>query len=196
MSNILGQAPRLSKGLISATVGLKDDPEQLQISAEIQPGSSGGPLFDKHGMTIGVIQKTLNPIHVMFRTGGGLPQNVNFAMKSHIATQFLAQYKLDASIYAHRVSLPFDKAKDSIVQIRAGIIPPGHENIQKMIAFLVYVSMWDIWYRFKVFHIEFYDFETGKLLLKAGQYGDLIFTSEKKVIDATFEQIREKFLNE
>ena len=85
MSNILGQAPRLSKGLISATVGLKDDPEQLQISAEIQPGSSGGPLFDEDGMTIGVIQKTLNPIHVMFRTGGALPQNVNFAMKSHIA---------------------------------------------------------------------------------------------------------------
>jgi serine protease Do len=197
MSNILGQAPRLSKGLISATVGLKDDPEQLQISAEIQPGSSGGPLFDKNGMTIGVIQKTLNPIHVLFQTGGAaLPQNVNFAMKSHIATQFLEQYKLGASIYAQSISLPFDKAKDSVVQIRAGIIPADSENSQKMIALLGYFSICDRWCRFRVFHIEFRDFETGKLLLKAVHNRDFTYTPEEKVIDAIFKQIREKFFNE
>ena len=45
-----------------------------------------------------------------------------------------------------------------------------------------------------MFHIEFYDYETGDLILKAGQYGDHIFSTEQKVIDATFEQIKQEFM--
>ena len=43
LSDILGSSPRLTKGLVSAAVGLNDDPGHLQVSVEIQPGSSGGP---------------------------------------------------------------------------------------------------------------------------------------------------------
>lgn len=37
LSDILGNALRLNKGMVSSVVGLKDNPEQLQVSVEIQP---------------------------------------------------------------------------------------------------------------------------------------------------------------
>ena len=55
LSDILGGAPRLTKGLVSATVGLNDDPRHLQVSAEVQPGNSGGPLLNDRGEFIGVV---------------------------------------------------------------------------------------------------------------------------------------------
>jgi hypothetical protein len=44
---------RMTKGLLSATTGLRDDPNQIQVSAEIQPGNSGGPLLDHDGHILG-----------------------------------------------------------------------------------------------------------------------------------------------
>jgi hypothetical protein len=194
LSNILGNEPRLSKGLISSTKGMKDNPDFLQISAEIQPGSSGGPLFDENGKVIGIVQQTLNPLHVLFKTGGALPQNVNFALKSQGVVEFVETYNVDLPQSAATDRIAFDTAQHSVVEVHAGFIPAGSENIPKIIAVFTYVSFWDFWYRFRVFHIEFYDFETGDLILKAGQYGDNMFSTEQKVIDATFEQIKAEFM--
>ncbi len=69
----------------------------------------------------------------------------------------------------------------------------GSENIPRIFARFGYLSIWDIWYRFKVFHIEFYDLETGERLLEAGQYGDNVISNEQEVIDDTLEEIRKKF---
>jgi S1-C subfamily serine protease len=89
LSNVLGDSARLSKGLVSATAGLKDNPNQIQISAEVQPGNSGGPLLDAQGLVFGVVQQTLNPWKVARQTGGSLPQNVNFAIKSDIVLEYI-----------------------------------------------------------------------------------------------------------
>ena len=70
LSSVLGNSARFTKGSISSTNGLKDDPKQLQISAEIQPGNSGGPLLDKDGVVVGLIQQTLSPLNTLARTGG------------------------------------------------------------------------------------------------------------------------------
>src|SRR3979490_2965561 len=50
LSHLLGSSARFTKGSVSATSGLNDAPKQIQVSAEIQPGNSGGPLFDKDGL--------------------------------------------------------------------------------------------------------------------------------------------------
>ncbi len=78
----------LTTGAISALAGLGDDSRALQISAPIQPGNSGGPLFDMSGNIIGVVSSKLSERY-MLEHFGSIPQNVNFAIKASIAQSFL-----------------------------------------------------------------------------------------------------------
>lgn len=194
LSDILGNSPRLNKGLVSSTVGLKDNPDHLQISVEIQSGNSGSPLLNEDGEVIGVIQSTLNPMNVLQRTGGTLPQNVNFAAKTNIIEDFINQNNNDITLNLDsETKLEFDQVSESVVQIRAGDITEEFLKQRKMLCKVAYQSFWDLWFRFRFFHMEFYDLETGDLLFKAGQYRDTVFTTEAKVMDETFEQIRNQF---
>jgi S1-C subfamily serine protease len=59
----------------------------LQISAPVQPGNSGGPLLDASGHLIGVVTAKLNWRVAKFT--GDIPQNVNFALKAEVAKTFL-----------------------------------------------------------------------------------------------------------
>jgi len=68
----LGESTKVSTGTISSINGL------LQISNPIQPGNSGGPLFNANGELIGIIVSSL----VATENVEDVPQNVNFAIKS------------------------------------------------------------------------------------------------------------------
>jgi S1-C subfamily serine protease len=59
------------------------------ISAPVQSGNSGGPLLDRSGNVLGVIVAKLNALRVAERTGGDLPQNINFAIHGRVAQEFL-----------------------------------------------------------------------------------------------------------
>lgn len=51
----MGKDIKLTTGVISAKSGFQGDVSQYQISAAVQPGNSGGPLFDKMGNLIGIV---------------------------------------------------------------------------------------------------------------------------------------------
>ena len=51
----MGDEIKLTDGIISAKSGFKGDITLYQISAAAQPGNSGGPLFDKSGNIIGIV---------------------------------------------------------------------------------------------------------------------------------------------
>lgn len=51
----MGDEIKLTTGIISSKTGFQGDVSLYQISAPIQPGNSGGPLFDKKGNVIGVV---------------------------------------------------------------------------------------------------------------------------------------------
>ena len=52
----MGKDIKLTNGIISSKTGFDGNISQYQISAPVQPGNSGGPLFDKNGNIIGIVQ--------------------------------------------------------------------------------------------------------------------------------------------
>ena len=52
----MGMDIKLTNGIISSKTGYDGNIAQYQISAPVQPGNSGGPLFDKQGNVIGIVQ--------------------------------------------------------------------------------------------------------------------------------------------
>jgi len=68
---ILGEEVKFTDGKISSKTGYKGDITTYQISVPIQPGSSGGPLFDYKGRIIGVINAKVLGL-----------ENVSYAVKS------------------------------------------------------------------------------------------------------------------
>ncbi len=51
----MGDEIKVTDGIISSKSGYENDITTYQISAPVQPGNSGGPLFDKKGNIIGVV---------------------------------------------------------------------------------------------------------------------------------------------
>lgn len=88
LAGLLASGPTLTTGDVSALAGLRDNPRQIQISAPVQPGNSGGPLLDQGGNVIGVVVSKLNAQRIAQSTGD-IPQNVNFAVRGTEAIDFL-----------------------------------------------------------------------------------------------------------
>lgn len=55
LTTTMGDEVKLTTGVISSKTGFQGDVALYQISAPIQPGNSGGPLFDKNGNVIGIV---------------------------------------------------------------------------------------------------------------------------------------------
>lgn len=51
----MGDEVKLTNGIISSKSGFQGDITAYQITAPIQPGNSGAPLFDKNGYLIGIV---------------------------------------------------------------------------------------------------------------------------------------------
>lgn len=71
LSQYLGNEVKTTDGIISSKTGYQGDVSTYQISVPIQPGNSGGPLFDMNGNLIGI-------------TNAGIQgaDNVGYAIKS------------------------------------------------------------------------------------------------------------------
>ncbi len=55
LRSTMGDEIKLTNGIISSRTGFQGDITSYQISAPVQPGNSGGPLFDSQGNLIGII---------------------------------------------------------------------------------------------------------------------------------------------
>lgn len=87
-----GSRPKFTDGRVSSLAGVRDDPDEVQISVPVQPGNSGGPLADMNGDIVGVVVGRLNDVRVI-ETTGSVPQSVNYAVKGTRLLQFLRENK-------------------------------------------------------------------------------------------------------
>ena len=71
LTQALGNEIKLTNGIISSRTGFQGDISTYQISAPVQPGNSGGPMFDSKGNVIGIVV-------------AGVPgaENVGYAIKT------------------------------------------------------------------------------------------------------------------
>ena len=88
LTGLLATEANVTTGIISATAGIGGDSRYLQITAPVQPGNSGGPLFDSSGLVLGVVSAKLDAL-VIAKASGSLPENVNFAVKTSVIQSFL-----------------------------------------------------------------------------------------------------------
>jgi S1-C subfamily serine protease/Flp pilus assembly protein TadD len=93
LNGLLADQVNVSTGTVNALAGLYNDLHVLQMSAPVQPGSSGGALFDASGNVVGVVVTKLNAKLVADETGD-IPQNVNFAVKAAVARDFLKSQRV------------------------------------------------------------------------------------------------------
>jgi S1-C subfamily serine protease len=77
LSGVMGKNSKVSNGIIAASSGINDDIRYYQITVPLQPGNSGGPLFDGNGNVVGITSAKLNEKAV-----GTSVENVNYAIKS------------------------------------------------------------------------------------------------------------------
>lgn len=73
MMDIMGEEVKFTDGKISAKTGYKGDLSTYQITVPIQPGNSGGPLFNESGNIVGITSSGLNK---------QVADNVNYAIKT------------------------------------------------------------------------------------------------------------------
>jgi S1-C subfamily serine protease len=75
---MMGDEIKLTNGIISSKSGFQGDVTSYQISVPLQPGNSGGPLFDANGNLIGVVNSKLT-----------IGENVSYAIKSSYLTNLI-----------------------------------------------------------------------------------------------------------
>jgi S1-C subfamily serine protease len=102
LSNLLSADPKLTRGEVNGLAGIRNDPNTIQISAEVQPGNSGGPLLDMQGHVVGVVVAKLDSRRVQN------VDNVNFAVRGEAAQAFL-----------RRAGIPFRTAESRGAELSA-----------------------------------------------------------------------------
>jgi len=95
----------VTTGIVSSLSGLRNDTRFLQISAPVQPGNSGGPLFDTSGQIVGVVTGKVDALRIAVATGN-IPENINFAIKTGVLRDFL-----DNSVVPYQTAEPKGELK-------------------------------------------------------------------------------------
>lgn len=86
LPTLQGVAVKYTEGTISALSGFGDTETRVQHSAPIQPGNSGGPLLNRKGEVLGVVDSKIKQ---------SLASSVNYAIKTPILLEMLERANCD-----------------------------------------------------------------------------------------------------
>lgn len=93
LNTVLSSGGNLTPGVVSAMTGLGNNSNQIQITASIQPGSSGSPVLNRRGEVVGVVSMKLSDAKMAAATGS-VGQNVNFAVSGQTLKAFLDAHEV------------------------------------------------------------------------------------------------------
>ena len=95
--NRFSSSVKVTKGIVSSLTGIGDNSSELQIDAAIQPGSSGGPIYNSNGNVVGVAVSKLSALRIA-KDYGVLPENINFGIKSSTVRAFLHSSRIEVEM--------------------------------------------------------------------------------------------------
>lgn len=106
LTSTMGDEIKLTTGVISSKTGFQGDIALYQISAPIQPGNSGGPLFDKNGNVIGIVSAKHKDA-----------ENVGYAVKT-LYLQNLIESSLSSAIIPMTNSISEKTLQDKVKKLK------------------------------------------------------------------------------
>lgn len=112
MTTTMGEEIKLTDGIISSATGYKGDESLYQISAPVQPGNSGGPLYNSDGTVVGII---------CGKHSGA--ENANYAIKTSYLFRLIKSSDLGIDLTQHKnikadkLSTRVEKIKNYVYQI-------------------------------------------------------------------------------
>ncbi len=104
--------PKATFGQINSVAGAGNDYTLLQISAPVQPGSSGGPVLDNSGDVIAIVVSGTSSLAELLQTGT-TPQNVNFAIRGELAQIFMQAHGVKFKVGEHKKELRTEEIADA-----------------------------------------------------------------------------------
>jgi peptidoglycan hydrolase-like protein with peptidoglycan-binding domain len=104
LGGALSSTGNFTTGVVSSLRGLRDAAGEIQITAPVQPGNSGGPVLDRSGVVIGVVQSKLDALWAVKKTGD-VPQNVNFAVSLDVLVDFMTKNNVPIKSAARQVAI-------------------------------------------------------------------------------------------
>jgi len=88
---VLGdEQPALTEGIVAKSMGLGNDPATFQITAKINKGNSGGPVFDRRGHLLGVAVGKMDGGAIVHQTGDAV-EDINIGIKGGRILAFLGK---------------------------------------------------------------------------------------------------------
>jgi len=87
----------VTDGIVSSLYGPPDSPQFIQISAPIQPGNSGGPLFDQYGTLAGVVTAKDSGL-----VGDVMLEGVGYAIRPRLVGGFMLANGLEPLLLAYK----------------------------------------------------------------------------------------------
>lgn len=93
LQGLLSHEMHVAVGIVSALGGPRGDRRLIQVGAQVQPGSSGGPVLDRAGRVIGVVAGVLPPGDAARAGAIGTPQ-ISFAIRGELVGSFLDRARI------------------------------------------------------------------------------------------------------
>ena len=114
MADVMGSEVKFTDGKISSKSGIGGDVCVYQISVPIQPGNSGGPLFDMEGNVVGITSSGLNRDY--FKS-----ENVNYAIKASYLKNLMEACPQEI-ILDEKVETPTTSLTDKVKQYEGYVV--------------------------------------------------------------------------
>ncbi|WP_081688594.1 serine protease [Inquilinus limosus] len=116
---ILSTGLNVTDGIVTSLSGPADAPYLFQLNAQVQPGSSGGPIVDDRAQLIGVVVSRAPDLAVVSATGT-VPQNMNFGIRGELLSSFL----LENGVIAETANRPEKVPTKDIAAKLAPLVKP------------------------------------------------------------------------